>query len=134
MASSISAASATDLPMGPSTARVPNGSGAGPLATRPGVGRMPTTPQKPAGVRRLPPRSDPVASHTSPAARAAADPPEDPPQVRAVSHGLRLSPNTSLNVLPPAPNSGVFDLASTTAPRSSSRSTIDSDASGTWSA
>ena len=101
-------------PIGPSTDIVPNGSGEGPAATRPGLGRIPTTPQKPAGVRTLPPRSDPVASHTWPLARAAAEPPDEPPQVREVSHGFRVSPNTSLNVLAPAPNSGVFDFATTT--------------------
>ena len=120
--------------IGPSTESVPNGVSEGPCATRPGLGRMPTTPQKPAGVRRLPPRSDPVASQIWPLASAAAEPPEEPPQVRLVSHGLRVSPNTSLKVFPPAPNSGVLDFASTTPPRSSSRSTIRSDRPGTWSA
>ena len=122
-------------PIGPSTDRVSNGSSDGPWATRPGLGRMPTTLQKLAGVRRLPPRSEPVASHTWPcrqrrrraAGRAAAG-------VSERSHGLRVSPSTSLKVLPPAPNSGVFDLAMTSAPRASSRSTIRSDVSGTWSA
>src|SRR5207249_8689705 len=103
-------ASATVRAIGPSTESVPNGVSDGPCATRPGLGRMPTTPQKPAGVRRLPPRSEPVASHTCPLASAAAEPPEEPPQVRVVSHGLRVSPNTSLKVLPPAPNSGVLDF------------------------
>ena len=121
-------------PIGPSTDIVPNGSGEGPAATRPGLGLIPTTPQKPAGVRTLPPKSDPVASHTWPLARAAAEPPDEPPQVREVSHGFRVSPNTSLNVLAPAPNSGVFDFATTTAPRCSRRSTMKSDRSGTWSA
>src|SRR5262245_6266083 len=118
MASSISAASATVRAIGPSTDSVPKGSSDGPLGTRPGLGRRPTTPQNPAGVRRLPPRSDPVASHTWPEASAAAEPPDEPPQVRLVSHGFRVTPNTSLKVLPPAPNSGVFDLATTTPPRS----------------
>jgi hypothetical protein len=77
---------------------------------------------------------EPVASHTWPLARAAAEPPDEPPQVREVSHGFRVSPNTSLNVLAPAPNSGVFDFATTTAPRCSRRSTMKSDRSGTWSA
>ena len=95
---------------------------------------MPTTPQNPAGVRRLPPRSEPVASHTWPVASATAEPPDEPPQVRSTSHGLRVSPNTSLKVLAPAPNSGEFDLPMTTAPRLSSRSTIRSDCSGTKSA
>src|SRR5262249_8598653 len=116
--------------IGPSTASVPKGSGAGPLATRPGVGRMPTTPQKPAGVRRLPPRSDPVASHTSPAASAAAEPPDEPPQVRAVSQGLRVSPNTSLTGSPPPPTSGVLAFGRTPAPGPASRSTIARETSG----
>ena len=67
-------------------------------------------------------------------ASATAAPPDEPPQVRLTSHGLSVAPKTSLNVLAPAPNSGVFDFATTTAPRSSSRSTMMSDRSGTWSA
>src|SRR5690606_24739662 len=109
MASSMRATSPTLRPIGPSTERVSKGRSSGPVATRPGLGRRPTTEQKLAGVRRLPPRSEPVASQTWPAASAAAEPPEDPPQVRSVFHGLRVSPNTSLKVLAPAPNSGVFD-------------------------
>jgi hypothetical protein len=58
-----------------------------------------------------------------PVASAAAAPPEEPAQVRAVSQGLRVVPKTSLKVLAPAPNSGVFDLPMITAPRASSRST-----------
>jgi hypothetical protein len=38
-------------------------------------------------------------------------PPEEPAAEREVSQGLRVGPNTSLKVLAPAPNSGVFDLA-----------------------
>ena len=55
--------------------------------------------------------SVPVASQASPAATAAAEPPEDPPVVHRVSQGLQVTPNTSLTVLPPAPNSGVLDFA-----------------------
>jgi hypothetical protein len=58
-----------------------------------------------------------------PVASATAAPPEEPPQVRRVSQGLRVMPKTSLKVLAPAPSSGVFDLPKTTAPRLSSRST-----------
>ena len=94
----------------------------GPAATRPGAGLIPTTPQKLAGIRRLPPMSEPVASHTWPAASATAEPPEEPPGARAGFHGLWVWPKTSLKVWAPAANSGVFDLASTTAPFSSSRS------------
>jgi hypothetical protein len=39
----------------------------------------PVTPQNAAGIRIEPPMSDPVASVVDPAARAAADPPLDPP-------------------------------------------------------
>src|SRR5208283_2838008 len=84
MASSMSATSATVRPIGPCTERLSKGSTAGPAATRPGLGRRPTTEQKLAGVRRLPPRSEPCANQTSPVARATAAPPDEPPQVRAV--------------------------------------------------
>ena len=59
--------------MGPSTDKVANGRALGPLATRPGEGLSPTTEQKLAGWRKLPPKSVPVASHTWPAAKATAD-------------------------------------------------------------
>ena len=98
---------------------------------RPGEGRRLVTPQKLAGVRNEPARSDPWASQAMPVAREAAAPPEDPPAVRRRSWGLRVAPKTSLKVLPPAPNSGVFDLAYTTAPLASSVSTMTSDRSGT---
>ena len=75
------------------------------------LGRIPTTPQKLAGLRSEPPMSVPWASHAVPVASAAAAPPEEPAAERDRSHGLRVGPNTSLNVLAPAPNSGVFDLA-----------------------
>ena len=78
---------------------------------RPGDGRRLVTPQKLAGVRSEPARSEPWASQAMPVATAAAAPPEDPPGVRRRSCGLRVVPKTSLNVLPPAPNSGVFDIA-----------------------
>ena len=106
----------------------------GPRGTRPGDGRRPTTEQKEPGVRRLPPRSDPCASATWPVASATAAPPEEPAQVSEVFQGLRVAPNTSLKVCPPAPNSGVFDFARTTPPAASIRSTVMSEASGTWSA
>ena len=72
---------------------------------------MPTMPQKLAGLRREPPISEPCASHAVPDASAAAAPPEEPAGVRPVFQGLRVMPKTGLKVLPPAPNSGVFDLA-----------------------
>ena len=47
--------------MGPGTPRISNGVLPGPEGTRPGVGLRPITPQKAAGIRRDPPRSDPDA-------------------------------------------------------------------------
>ncbi len=68
-------------------------------------------PQKLAGLRSEPPMSEPWASQAIPVASATAAPPEEPAAERDRSHGLRVAPNTSLKVLAPAPNSGVFDLA-----------------------
>ena len=96
---------------------------AGPWAIRPGLGRKPMTEQKLAGLRKLPPRSLPVASQTWPAASAAAEPPDEPPGVRAPFHGFCVCPKTSLKVCDPAPSSGVLALATTTAPLVSRRST-----------
>jgi len=80
-------------------------------ATRPTLGRIPTTPQKLAGFRSEPPMSEPCASHAVPVARATAAPPEEPAADRDRSQGFSVGPNTSLKVLAPAPNSGVLDLA-----------------------
>jgi hypothetical protein len=74
-----SATSPTVRPIGPCTDSCDQPSAAGWVGTRPGVGRRPTTLQKPAGLRSEPPMSLPSASGTSPAASAAAAPPEEPP-------------------------------------------------------
>ena len=58
----------------------------------PGVQRMAVMPQKPAGMRRLPPVSEPVHRGSMPVASATAEPPDEPPQVRAVSKGLTVAP------------------------------------------
>src|ERR1700688_3284970 len=111
MASSNSARSSTLRAIGPCTVRLRSILKAGECATRPILGRMPTTPQKLAGFRSEPPMSVPWASHAVPVASATAAPPEEPAAERDRSHGLRVAPNTSLKVLAPAPNSGVLDLA-----------------------
>src|SRR5215213_6736570 len=111
IASSSRAVSSTVRPIGPFTLRRRSIFAPGLLATRPGLGRRPTTPQKLAGLRKLPARSDPWATQAVPVARATAAPPDDPAADNAVFHGLRVAPNTSLKVLPPAPNSGVLDFA-----------------------
>ena len=111
MASSISARSSTVRAIGPLAERVRSILPAGVRATRPMLGRMPTMPQKLAGLRSEPPKSVPWASHAMPVASATAAPPDEPAAERVRFHGLRVAPNTSLKVLAPAPNSGVFDLA-----------------------
>ena len=50
----------------------------GVCATRPMLGLKPTMPQKLAGLRKLPPMSEPCASHAVPVASATAAPPEEP--------------------------------------------------------
>src|SRR5882757_9274470 len=111
MASSNSATSSTLRAIGPCAVRLRSILKAGLRATRPMLGRMPTTPQKLAGLRSEPPMSEPCASHAVPVASATAAPPDEPAAERDVSQGLRVAPNTSLKVLAPAPNSGVLDLA-----------------------
>ena len=59
---------------------------------RPRAGLRPTRPQHAAGMRIEPPPSLAWAIGTMPDATAAAEPPEEPPVVRAVSHGLRAAP------------------------------------------
>ena len=84
---------------------------------------MPVSPHSAAGMRIEPPPSEPVASGTSPAARAAADPPDEPPGVRSVSHGLRVMPKSRLDVSALAPSSGVLVLPTTTQPAARRRAT-----------
>ena len=49
--------------------------------TRPWVGLSPTMPHMDAGMRIEPPWSPPIAISTSPAATAAPEPDEEPPEV-----------------------------------------------------
>ena len=128
-ASSIRATSVTFRAIGPSTQSVSKACNRLPRGTTPGPGRNPTTPLKPAGVRKLPPRSFPVASQTWPLASAAPEPPDDPPAMRPVFQGFRVKPLTGLKVCPPA-HSGTFDFAMGMAPRDSSFWTVASDVSG----
>src|SRR5437879_2295147 len=130
MASSSSAKSSTLRAIGPWTPRLRSTAAAIVCATRPMLGLNPTMPQKLAGLRKLPPMSEPCASHAVPVASATAAPPEEPAAEREVSQGLRVGPNTSLKVLAPAPNSGVFDLAYITPPLLSRCSTRISDFAG----
>src|SRR5262249_61033269 len=97
----------------------------------PGVLGKPTTPRGAAGPLKDPPRSVPSAIGHMPAARAAAEPPLEPPAVRARFQGLRVAPKTALTVLGPKANSGVFVLPSTMAPAARSRSTTSASTFGT---
>src|ERR1700691_5687385 len=77
---------------------------------------MPTQPHNAAGWRMEPPVSVPnVAMHSS-AATAAAEPPEEPPGMRAVSHGLCVTPNAEFSVELPIANSSMFNRPKTIAP------------------
>ena len=62
-----------------------------------------------------------TAAGTSPAATAAAEPPLDPPGVRSVSHGLRVTPHVIDSVNGHSPSSGIFVLPTTIAPAARSR-------------
>jgi len=56
------------------------------------VGLSPLVPHIAAGSRIEPPVSEPIAIVTTPAATAAAEPPDDPPGIRVVSKGLSTGP------------------------------------------
>ena len=65
-----------------------------PLSTRPEVALWPKIPLKNAGMRMLPPTSEPTP-HAVPAADTRQpSPPEEPPTVRPVWYGLLERPNT----------------------------------------
>ncbi len=48
-----------------------------------------------------PPMSEPVARVAMPDAKAAAEPPEEPPGVQLRFQGLRVTPHSSLQVIAP---------------------------------
>ena len=83
---------------------------------------MPTSPQHAAGMRTLPMPSLPWATGTIPAATAAADPPLEPPGVRARSQGLRVMPCTE-SVAPKTHSSGTRVSPTTTPPAARIRAT-----------
>ena len=82
-------------------------------------------------MRMLPPPSLPVAMGHSPAARAAAAPPLEPPGVWAMFHGLRHGSPIMCSVVPRWPNSGVLVLPMMMPPAAFTRSTMMSSSSGT---
>jgi len=62
------------------------------------VGFIPGSPEYDDGMRIDPPPSLPVHAGNNPAATAAAEPPDDPPGVRSVFHGLRVMPCSGYEV------------------------------------
>src|SRR5204863_2463541 len=101
---------------------------------RPQIWLEPAAPTAPRGMRLDPPPSVPMPIGPSPAATAAAAPPDDPPQVRARSHGLAVRPNSGASVKHLWPNSGVVVLPTRTAPAALRRATEGESALGTLSA
>src|ERR1700752_5365894 len=82
---------------------------------------MPTMPHRAAGWRIEPPVSVPSAHGTSPAATAAALPPEEPPGTRLSSHGLRGGPNAECSVDEPIATSSCLVLPNSGAPAAARR-------------
>ena len=64
----------------------------GPWLIRARVGLNPKSPQDAAGIRVEPAPSEACAAGSTRAATAAAEPPEDPPEVRSRFQGLRVGP------------------------------------------
>ena len=80
------------------------------------MGLIPATPHTEAGTRMEAPVSVPRATGIMRAARAAPDPPELPPGLRDVSHGLAVGGEEV-----PRANSWVLSLPMSTAPASARR-------------
>src|SRR5215471_16492999 len=78
-------------------------------------------PQHAAGCRIEPPVSDPRPAGAIPEATAAALPPEEPPGMRDVSHGLRVGPAELFSVDEPIANSSMLARPTKTAPSFRSR-------------
>src|SRR5215472_12477339 len=117
------ALSSTVRLIGPTCATVPKGDN-GKAGTRPKLGFNPNTPAKLAGMRMEPPPSVPSAKGQNRAASAADEPPDEPPGVFSLFHGLRVMPVRGESVDPFQPNSGVVVLPISTAPASRSRATV----------
>src|SRR5438046_244979 len=78
-----------------------------------------------------PPVSEPNAKRHSPAAAAAAEPPEDPPGTRSRSQGLWVGKKAEFSVDEPIANSSMFDLPTMTAPADFKRSITCASYGGT---
>ncbi len=99
---------------------------------RPVDGLSAATPQNWAGTRSDPPESLPSPSAAMPVATATASPPLVPPGVRPRSHGLTVSPYSSLRVCMPARISvGMLACPIGMAPAARSRATGGASAGAT---
>src|SRR5260370_40575842 len=117
------AASRTDRTMGPGTDVIEKECGPGPDPVNPYVVFMPGSPQYEEGMRMEPPPSLPVQAGNIPAARAAADPPDEPPGVRLGAPGLRVTPCNGVFVKITATNSAAVANPTSSAPPQRSRHT-----------
>ena len=127
-ASSTSAASVTVRASTPLTVIPLNASGIGHVEIRPRWGLIPTRWVQAAGIRTLPAPSEPIAAATSPAATAAALPPDDPPGVWSRDHGLRVWPKPGPLVNGHCPSSQELVLPTITAPADRNRRTTSASA------
>src|SRR5512139_1368868 len=116
MSDRVSAASGTVRAIGPPWSREDAKAIIPYRETRPYVGFTPTTPQREAGWRIDPPVSVPTPAKHSPAATAAAVPPDEPPGIRSVAQGFRVGPKCDVSVEDPIANSSMFCLPRRTAP------------------
>ena len=88
-------------------------------------------PVSAAGCLIEPPVSEPSAHGASPAATAAAEPPDEPPGTRSRSHGLRVGPKAEFSVDEPIANSSMFVLPSSGKPASRQRVATVASKTGT---
>src|SRR5699024_3748483 len=86
-------------------------------------GLTPTVAVSAAGWRIDPPVSVPIASGACPEARAADEPPPEPPGMRPGSHGLRVGPNAEFSVDEPIANSSMLVLPRIGTPAARNRET-----------
>ena len=77
--------------------------------------------------------SVPSSKLVIPQATAAAAPPDEPPGVRARSHGLLVVPNISLKLCQSPDHSGKLVLPNTIAPAAFNDATAGASVTGTWS-
>src|ERR1035441_5837341 len=129
IASRTSAQSSTDRGMGPGLSMVQLRAMAPGRGTRPKVGRSPVSPQRVEGEEMEPSVSEPIAKATQPAATALAEPAEDPLDPCSGFHGLRVRPPNHLSPMASAPS---VNLATSTAPAASRRSTTVASSSNDW--